>query len=107
VPAFGAENPFDGTYTGERVLTAGDPAACVAMESVSIDIHGEQLTLTNNTVKDHAVGFFPRADGSFGELSATLGGNVVVIRGHVGDGVLDSDVISAHCTHHWHLKKQP
>jgi hypothetical protein len=106
VPAVGAENSFDGTYTGERVVTEGDPAACVAKDAVSIVIHGDRLTFTNNTVKGYAIGFSPRTDGSFDELSGDIGGDVVVIRGRVGAHILDSDVISAHCTHHWHLEKQ-
>jgi hypothetical protein len=46
VPAFGAENSFDGTYTGERVLTVGDPATCVAKDAASATIQGDQLTFT-------------------------------------------------------------
>jgi len=44
VPAFGVGNSFDGTYTGERVLTKGDPAACVAKDTVSIVIQGHKLS---------------------------------------------------------------
>jgi hypothetical protein len=105
-PAASATNSIDGTYIGDTVLTEGDPAACGANGTVAITIQGEQLTFTNNTVKDYVAGFFPRPDGSFGQLSAVMGGQVVVIRGHVRDGVLDSDVIGAHCTHHWHLEKR-
>ena len=101
-PAFGAGNSFDGTYTGERVLTKGDPDACVAKDAVSLVIQGDELTFTNSRVKDYTISFLPRADGSFGELSANISGAVVLIRGHVGAGVLDSDVISTDCTHHWH-----
>lgn len=104
VPAFGAGNLFDGTYTGERVLTKGDPAACGAKNTVSIVIHGDALTYINGRVKDYTLSFSPRADGSFGQLS-DIGGNAVVIHGHVGAGVLDADVITAHCTHHWHAEK--
>ena len=106
VPAFGAGNSFDGTYTRERVLTKGDPAARVAKDSVSIVIHSDELTFTNSRGKDYALSFSPGPDGSFGQLSGDIGGDVVAIRGHVGAGVLDGDVISAHCTHHWYAEKQ-
>ena len=106
ISASGAENSFDGTYTGERLLTKGDAAVCVAKDPVSIVIHGDELTFTNSGVKNYTISFSPRADGSFGELSADVGGVVVVIRGHVGAGVLDSDVRGSQCTHHWHAEKQ-
>ena len=106
VPAFGAGNSFDGTYAGERVLTNGDPAACVAKDTVSIVIQGDKLTFTNSKVNGDTISFSPRADGSFSQISADVGGIVVDIRGHVGADVLDSDVTSSHCTHHWHVEKQ-
>ena len=62
-PARGAEISFDGTYAGERVLTTGDPAACVSKEAVSIVIHGDELRFTNNKVTDRVIGFSPQADG--------------------------------------------
>jgi hypothetical protein len=106
VPALGAENSFDGTYTGERVLTAGDPAACVAKDAASATIQGDKLTFTNSAVKDYTIGFSPRADGAFVQLSANISGVVVDIRGQIGAGVLDADVTSASCAHHWNLEKQ-
>jgi hypothetical protein len=106
VPAFGAENSFDGTYTGERVLTAGDPAACVAKDAASSTIKGDELTFTHSAVKDYTIRFSPRADGAFVQLSTDINGEVVDIRGHIGAGVLDADVTSASCAHHWHLEKQ-
>jgi hypothetical protein len=107
VPAFGAETSYDGTYTGERVLTKGDPAVCTAKDPVSVVVHGEMLTFTNSKAKDYTMTFAPRADGSFGQLSANISGLVVHITGQFGAGVLDSDVTSANCKHHWHLEKQP
>ena len=106
VPARGAETSLDGTYTGERVLTKGDPASCVAKDTVSIVIHGDELRFTNSRVKDYTISFSPRADGSFDSLSADISGLVVTIRGHVGGGVLDADVVSTYCSNHWHLEKQ-
>ena len=106
VPAFGAENSFDGTYTGERVLTVGDPATCVAKDAASATIQGDQLTFTHSAEKGYTIGFSPRADGTFVQLSANTRGIAVNIRGHIGAGVLDADASSASCTHHWHLEKQ-
>jgi hypothetical protein len=30
---------FDGTYIGKRVLTKGDPSACIAQDTASVTIH--------------------------------------------------------------------
>ena len=107
VPAFGARNSFDGTYTGESVLTKGDPAVCVAEDAVSIVIHGDVLTATKGMVKNNKITFSPQPDGSFGQLSSDRGGRIgATIRGHVGADVLDADFISSHCTYHWHAEKQ-
>ena len=69
-----AENSFDGTYTGERVLTEGDPVICVAKDIVSATVNGDQRTFTTNVAKECALGFSPQADGSFPELSGNIGG---------------------------------
>jgi hypothetical protein len=66
VPAFGAENLFDGTYTGERVLTVGDPNTCVAKDAASATIQGDKLTFTHSAIKDYTISFSPRADGERG-----------------------------------------
>jgi hypothetical protein len=107
VPAFAVENSFDGTYTGERVLTQGQPGACVTQDAVFATIQDDQLTFTHSLAKNYTMEFSPRADGQFVQLSANFSGEVVDIRGHVGAGVLDADVTSANCTHHWHLERQP
>jgi hypothetical protein len=70
--AFGAENSFDGTYTGERVLTKGDPAARGAKSLVSGTINGTVMTVTHDVAKCYAMGFFPKADGSFGALAQLI-----------------------------------
>jgi len=44
-PTLGAEHTFDGTYSGQRVLTEGSPSPrCPLEEDVSVTIHGETLT---------------------------------------------------------------
>jgi hypothetical protein len=87
------------------VLTVGDPAACAAKDAASATIQGDQLTFTHSAVKDYTISFSPRADGAFVQLSANSNGVVVDIRGDIGAGVLDADVTSAGCAHHWHLEK--
>jgi hypothetical protein len=106
VPAISAEVSIDGTYTGERVLEEGTPGPCVPTEPVSLTIRGESLSFTNSRVKNYTISFAPHLDGSFAQLSADIGGEVVDIRGHVGDGVLDADVNSASCSHHWHVERR-
>jgi hypothetical protein len=111
VAGFGSASPgvaesFDGSYVGERSLTHGDPSACVDKEAVSATIHGGTLTFTDSAAKNYTISFSPQSDGSFVELSANIGGTVVDIRGRITGGVLDSDVRSAYCVHHWHLEKR-
>lgn len=82
----------------------GDPAACVAKDAASATM-GDKLTFTHSAEKGYTISFSPRADGAFVQLSANISGVVVAIRGHIGGGVLDADVTSASCAHHWHLEK--
>jgi hypothetical protein len=108
---FGSASPgvaesFDGSYVGERSLTKGDPSACVDKDAVSITIHGGTLTFTDSTAKSYTMSFSPNPDGSFDQLSADIGGTVVNMHGRITGGVLDSDVTSANCVHHWHLEKR-
>jgi hypothetical protein len=102
----GVAQSFDGSYVGERSLTKGDPSACVAKDAVSVTIHGGTLTFTDSSAKNYTISFSPHSDGSFVELSANIGGAVVDIRGRITGGVLDTDVTSAYCVHHWHLEKR-
>jgi hypothetical protein len=111
VACFGSISPgvaesFDGSYVGERSLTKGDPSACVDKDAVSVTIHDGTLTFTDSSAKNYTISFSPHSDGSFAEQSANIGGAVVDIRGRITGGVLDSDVTSAYCVHHWHLEKR-
>jgi hypothetical protein len=102
----GVSETFDGSYAGERLLTQGDPSSCVNKDAVSVTIHGGTLTFTDSAAKNYTIGISLRSDGSFVQLSSSIGGAVVDIRGRITSGVLDSDVTSAHCVHHWHLEKR-
>jgi hypothetical protein len=102
--ALGAENTFDGVYTGKRVLTKGTGPTCPSEENVSATIQGDVLTFTNSALQNFAMGFNPYSDGSFHETY--FGGDVVDIRGRIVGDVLDADVSNPPCEHHWHLKKE-
>jgi hypothetical protein len=104
--ALGAENTFDGVYTGKRVLTKGEGSQCFpAEDNVSVTIHGETLTFTNSQLKKFLIAFNPHQDGSFSQISVDVDGDTVTIQGRIAGGFLDADVINPPCEHHWHLKK--
>jgi hypothetical protein len=105
-PTLCAENTFDGVYMGKRVLTQGSDPTCPTEENVSATIHSDTLTFTNSALRNFAVGFAPRADGSFGEIYTGVGGSAVLIKGHIVGDVLDADVTNGPCEHHWHLTKE-
>jgi hypothetical protein len=99
-PALSAENAFDGAYTGKRVLTKGSSTACPSEEDVSVTIQGGALTFTDSALRNYSIGFDPRQDGSFGEISTGRGGTGVLIEGRIIGGVLDADVTNGACEHH-------
>jgi hypothetical protein len=108
-PTLGAEHTFDGTYSGQRVLTEGSPSPrCPAEEDVSVTIHGETLTFTNSAFKNFLQPFYPSQDGSFGQTYTDVGGAAVHYHGRIIGDVVDVDVdaIDPPCEHHWHLKKE-
>src|SRR6516225_8222403 len=79
-PALGAEHTFDGTYSGQRVLTKG---SCAAADDVSVIIQGETLTFTNSALKKSVMGFFVRQDGSFDQIDTDVDGDRVHIVGRI------------------------
>jgi hypothetical protein len=101
-----AAETFDGSYTGKRVLTKSSSPQCEPSEEVSVTIDGNALTFTNSALSKFGIGFYPHQDGSFGSISASGGGSVL-IRGRIVGGVLDADVTNGPCQHHWHLTKRP
>jgi hypothetical protein len=104
--ALAAEHRFDGDYTRKRSLVKGSGPSCPAEEDVFVTIHGQTLTFTNSVFKKFAIGFYPRQDGSFGEIYVDEGGNAVKIRGRVIGDAVDADVSNPPCENHWHLKKE-
>ena len=106
-PALGAEQNFDGDYSGKRVLTKGPAGAyCPAEDDVSVTIHGETLTFTNSALKKFTQPFDPAPDGSFGQTYTDAGGAVVHYHGRIVGDVIDVDVTNPPCEYHWRLKRQ-
>ena len=102
-PTWGAEDKFDGAYTGKRVLTKGSNQTCPAEDDVSVTIRSEALTFTNSRHHNYSMGFEPHPDGSFNEISAGVEGGVVSIQGRIVGDAIDADVDDGVCKHHWHL----
>jgi hypothetical protein len=103
-PALGAENKFDGVYTGKRVLTKGSNQRCPTEDDVSVTIRGEALTFTNSRLHNMSIGFEPHPDGSFDEISSTGDeGASVSIQGRIVGDAIEADVADSVCEHHWHV----
>jgi hypothetical protein len=106
ITALGAEHTLDGVYSGKRVLTKGSSGPCPAEDDVSVTIHGDTLTFTNSVLKKFSEPFYPGSDGSFGQTYTDDGGDIVHYHGRIVGDVIDADVTSPLCEHHWHLKKK-
>jgi len=106
-PALGAEpgHKYDGVYTGKRSLTKGAASpTCPVEDDVSVTIHGETLTFTNNVLTKFTIYFDPRQDGSFDQIT-DQGGIAARIKGRITGDVIEADVNNRPCEHHWSLKK--
>jgi hypothetical protein len=102
-PAVAAEN-YDGTYTGKRALMKG-VAGCATEPDVSATIGGQTLEATSSGVRDLAIGFVPRPDGSFRMTATSVAGGKAFIKGRIAGGVIDADVTIGPCRYHWHLMR--
>jgi hypothetical protein len=103
-PALGVSNTFDGVYAGKRLLTKGSEQ-CVPQDDVSVTIKGEMATFTDSGFQNYTIAFYLDQDGSFSQIS-TFRNSSVTIRGRIIGDVIDADVTSGTCEHHWHLKKE-
>jgi hypothetical protein len=103
--ALGAENKFDGVYTGKRLLTQGSEA-CPIEEDVSATIHGEVLTISTSRLRDVPMGFYPQPDGSFSETSTGIGGYVATIQGRIVGNILEADVADRDCDYYWRMTRK-
>jgi hypothetical protein len=72
---------------------------------VSVTIQGSAVTFTNSGFRNFALGFDPHEDGSFSETYVDIGGWAVFVQGRIVGDVLEADVSSRACEHHWHLKR--
>jgi hypothetical protein len=102
------ENTFDGVYTGNRVLTSGSTAVCMAADNVSVTISGHKFSFSDSLVQDFTIAFDASPDGSFAETYQDIGGGTVTIKGRVTGDIMEADVSddSTACVHHWHLTRQ-
>jgi hypothetical protein len=101
-----SEHKFDGVYVGKRWPTTGSDSRCLAEEDISVVIRGESLTFSSNEFRKFAMGFYPRADGSFNQSHVHVEGAYVTIRGLVTGDIIQADVINPPCEYHWSLKKK-
>ena len=108
-PALGAdpEHKYDGVYTGKRSLTKGTASTtCPAQDDLSVTITGETLTITDSTLKNYTMPFYPGPDGSFGQTHVEGSGAVAHYHGRIIGDVIDGDTENPDCKYHWHLKKE-
>ena len=105
-PALGAENRFDGVYTGKATLTKGSSPGCPADDDISVTVHGKTLKYTGSRLQNFVIAFYPRQDGSFRQSHVHQQGAFVNIEGRVSGELIEADVANPHCEHHWYLRKE-
>jgi hypothetical protein len=107
IPAFGATESYDGTYSGERSPINGATPFCVGRENVTVVIAGSTLKFTNREWQGISMGFNPGSDGSFGGAVEDPGGHVVDVRGVATPSTMDASVLNYGngCAYHWFLEK--
>jgi hypothetical protein len=105
--ALAATNSYDGTYSGEQSLTAGEPRACARDESVTVIITGSTLKITNGELRGFPMKFEPRPDGSFAGSFQAPSGILAEMRGAVTGTAIDADVSNYGngCGYHMHVEK--
>src|SRR5215471_17771211 len=92
-PALSAEpeHKYDGVYTGKRSLTKGTASTtCPAEDNVSVTITGETMKITINKHK-YIMSFYPKPDGSFGQIPMSSGSGFVHYHGRILGNVMDGD----------------
>lgn len=95
-------------------MTKGNVSAmCPAEDRVSVTIKGNVLTFTDSALKKFVEPFYPRPDGSFGEIYVNARGGAATVEYYgriVGDSI-EADVVnhqtSPPCEYPWRLKKGP
>jgi hypothetical protein len=104
-PTLGADNPFDGTYSGTRKLTKGSYESCQKMEEMSITVQNGRFTFTDSDSQAVRSVIQIASNGSFSDMHAGGGGSWYVTGQITGD-VLEAEANSSACFHHWSLKKK-
>jgi hypothetical protein len=106
-PTLGATKSYDGTYSGELSLTAGEPRDCARDTSVIIIITGGTLKITNGAMRDFAMRFDPGSDGVFAGSIQAPSGALAEMRGEVVGTAIDADASNYGngCGYHLHVEK--
>ena len=108
-PALSAkpEHKYDGVYTGKRSLTKGTlSTTCPAEDDISVTITGETMKITTRE-KKYIMPFYPRPDGTFGQIPMSNGGSGFLhYHGRILGDVMDGDTENPPCEYHWHLKRR-
>jgi hypothetical protein len=105
-PTLGADNPFDGIYSGTRTLTKGSYESCPKVEEMSITVQGGKFTFTNSFSRALLAVVKIGSDGSFSSIHQGGVAGSWYISGKIARGVLEAEANSSACLHHWSLKKK-
>ena len=62
-------------------------------------------TFTDSSFQKFLMGFNPHPDGSFDQISVSVGDASVLIKGRIIGNIIEADVTNETFEHHWHLKK--
>ena len=103
--AFGADNPFDGTYSGTRVLTKHSDEACPQLEKLEITIRNGEFTFSNSNAQAVLAVIKVSPNGSFDEIHEGGKGSWY-ISGRITDNQLEAEANTPACFHHWSLKRK-
>jgi hypothetical protein len=102
-PSLGADNAFDGTYSGTRTLIKASDAFCPKIEEMLVTVQDGKFALTNSNLQAVIVIVPIASDGSFSDIHNGSEGSWYT-KGHITDGVLEAEANNAACLHHWSLK---
>jgi hypothetical protein len=105
-PTLGADNPFDGNYTGTRTLTKGSYETCAKMEEISITVQDGRFTFAASNSQAVLSIIQIASDGSFSSIHEGGDTGPWNIMGKITGGVLEAEADSSVCFHHWSLKKK-
>jgi hypothetical protein len=101
-----ADNPFDGSYSGTRMLTKGSDQFCPNIEEMAITVQDGKFTFTNSNSRAVLAIVKISPNGSFNEIHEGGTYGRWYITGKITGGLLEADANSSACFHHWSLKKK-